>query len=103
MNTRIRRKVHKKYILDVVCDGSTSDVLREMVRNTEPYKKIELNLFDQRIFTPFVYTPAGRHNLKYTVYRTEGTEENPLECLMVFEAVEFPDIKSASYNDLNYL
>lgn len=103
MNKRIRKKVHKEYILEVVCDGSSSSVLREMVRDTEPYKKIRLNLFDAKIFTPFVTVPAGRYKLKYNVHRTEGTEENPLECLLVFEAVDFPDIKSASYNDLNYL
>lgn len=103
MNNRIKKKVHKKYIQEVVCDGSTSSVLREMVRDTEPYQRIQLNLYDKKIFTPFVYMPAGRYNLKYTVYRTEGDRENPLECLMVFEATEFPDIKSSSYNDLNYL
>lgn len=103
MNKRIKRKVHKEYVLEVVCDGSSSEVLRKMVRDTEPYKRIRLNLFDQRIFTDFVTVPAGRYKLKYNVYRTEGTERNPLECLMIFEAVDFPDIKSASYNDLNYL
>lgn len=40
MNNRIKKKVHKKYIQEVVCDGSTSSVLREMARDTEPYQRI---------------------------------------------------------------
>lgn len=103
MKTRIKRKVHKKYILDVVCDASTSSVMREIIQDTEPYKRLSLNLYDQRIFTPFVSIPAGRYNLRYNIYRTEGSEEAPLECLMVFESAEFPDIKSASYNDLTFI
>ena len=100
MNKRIRKKMHKKYVYDVVSDISTYDPIRQLMRKTEPYERIKLNVADTKIFTSYVTSPCVKYGLNYNLYRTECDDSEMPMCLFFVEARDYPNINGASLNCL---
>jgi hypothetical protein len=91
MKKRIRKKLHKRYIHDVVYEVSVSDVWRERLFKTK-YGWVGRETADQ--LPPYLARVIHQYNLKYKVL----VEQEEEVWLFVFQSAEFNDVHEVSWN-----
>lgn len=106
MNKRIRRKVHKLYLYDVISDVSISHFWREQLFKSKDGEKL---LIDNRSYKTdrrlrYLHRILCRYSLKYYVSKISNEDgpkwkEDSDSIIFKFEAVEFPEIYDYSDNN----
>ena len=105
MNKRLNKKLHKKYLNDVVYDISVSKLWRKEIFNLASDQSLVINRNSVPPLPSYIKRYFHRFNLQYTV---RIIEKCPNECLDIFEeglvvfefvAKEYPQIKDYSVNN----
>jgi hypothetical protein len=106
MNKRIRRKVHKHYLVDVVYEISTSSAWRQKLFKADYGTKFTITYHrtDKVDIPQSLYRVLCRYKLKYLVSKVSLAEavgwENYENCIIFkFQSAEFSDIHSYSANN----
>jgi hypothetical protein len=107
MNKRIRRKIHKRTLYDVIYEVSISHLWRELLFNSKAGEKF---LIDSQSPTTEpslrrLHRSLARYNLKYFVSKVSKEDEPHWEEFLddsiyfKFEAKEFPEVFDFSINN----
>lgn len=102
MKWRVKKKLYKRYIDDILGEVSESAYFRGALRQREAYVCMKIR---HAALSEKTATPCWRFGLRFGVYRTEFSCDGDLTCLFVV----FPDephlhgLYRVSYNDLAVL
>ena len=102
MNKRISKKLHKKYLVDVVYQISISSSWRKVLFENEEEKEFLISKFCEIELPKLIAKQIRKYNLRYIVYReiTQNEDENLYNMKrFVFKADNFSRIYSDSYNN----
>jgi hypothetical protein len=105
MNRRIRKKLHRRFLCDVVCDASQSSAWRRRLFD-EPSATLEIGPRHSEGLPARLARAIRRHDLHYTVRVVDGAhapgwrEYADDGCVLFrFEAREFPEVHAFSANN----
>ncbi len=106
MSKQSRRKIHKKYLEDVICDVSQSKSWRKKLFASENYEKFPINFESTSIAEvgSFLYRILLQNVLQYQVEKIPNNEaagwESSENCVIFkFSAIEFPEVFDYSANN----
>ncbi len=105
MKKRIKLKLHKRYLIDVVYEVSVSSFWREKLFKSEINKKYTIDRFHIEDFYKETKNVVINYNLRYYVSIIPQEEAygwqdwDSSQVYFKFEAVRFPNIKDFSANN----
>lgn len=108
MKKRLKRKLHKMYISEIVCDISQNNIWRKKLFESESGTKFFISQENLNDITKYIRSYILRYNLKYYVWKVEG-EVNDWDfyyeggILFKFQSVEFEDIYDYSFNNTSVI
>ncbi len=104
MKKRLEKKLHKKYLSDIVCDISQSSVWRKRLFESLYDTKYLISIENSAELPQYIKTPILKYNLRYFVSKIEGIVDDwdfyyDGGVLFRFEAVKYGSIHGYSFNN----
>lgn len=103
MNKRIKRKLHKKYIIDIAYYISLSPLWRKRLFDSKYGEKFTISYQNLYELPQYVKKTIARYKLNYFVYKTEEILDEDFYyeggVFFKFESVKFKGITNYSFNN----
>lgn len=97
MRKRLKKKLHKKYLYDLIYELSNSDIWRKKVNQTSHGDRILINKDNHKNIPGYLRRKIVNHNLSYNVYKVEKSREY---IAFRFESTKFSDqVYDYSFNN----
>lgn len=107
MNKRIGKKLHKKYLVDIVFDISLSPLWRKRLFESNYGDKFIIGYQNLNEIPQYVKKPIARYKLKYFVYKTEEILDEDIYyeggIFFKFESVKLKGIMNYSFNNTDVI
>lgn len=107
MNKRLRKKLHKKYLEDVVCEISLSSFWRKKLFEESADVKILISPKNLNELPEYIKYQIGRFKLQYFFYKTDEILDKDVYydggVFFKFEAVKFQSIWNYSFNNIGVI
>lgn len=99
MKKRLRKKLHKKYLYDVIYEISVSSYWREKIINLSPVESLVLNKKTVDYVPTYLSNVIRKYSLSYMISRLAHPNG---QIIFIFMAEAFPDqVYGCSYNNPN--
>jgi len=98
---RLNKKIHTKYLDDIVMDISLSNKWRNEIFNLEKGQHLNINKESKIPIPTYIERPIFQYNLQYIVCVVESCPEYFDEGLIIFQfsPKNFPNVKRYSGNN----
>ena len=100
MNKRLKRKLHKEYLLSIVYAISTSSYWRKLLLESGSIQTYEINSNRINEIESYTANLIRKYNLKYCVSVIKESDSVEFQSIVFkFWAKEFPKLEAESYNN----
>ncbi len=107
MNKRQKKKLHKKFLNDVVYAISVSSVWRKRLFVSGYQEKIIIARNDINELPQHIKYPVFRYNLRYCVYKTDRILDDSIYydggVFFLFQSIKFEEIFAYSCNNTDVI
>ena len=104
MKKRLKKKLHKKFLSDIVCDISQSSLWRARLFQSPYNIRFLICIENLKELSVYIRNPILKYNLRYYVSKIEGTVDEwdfyyDSGELFKFEAVKYGSVYGYSFNN----